>query len=145
MGSNGEKKVDQRGSGKLRKRYRLPPGCSCKEFVMRELTNADRLEAAIRADASKSSAMPDDIGNQIEHRRVEAVRLSLVSVDGKPVNVDLPYAGMDAWTERTLTFAMTAYQDLNGIEPEEVEDFLKGAEPILETCGGAAAEPTTAP
>lgn len=144
MGSNGQK-----GSGLLQKRYRLPPGCSCSEFVMRELINQDRIEAAIRTDANKTSAMPDDVFSIVDEKLNEAVRLALVSVDGEPVNTDgVPYIAMDRWTERTMTFAMRAYQDLNGIDPEEAEDFIKGAEVVTGTTTAMAADvsdPTTAP
>lgn len=134
-----------KGSGQLRKRYRLPAGCSCNEFVMRELTNKDRVEAAIWADQHKNAAAPDDAYAQVDQRLHEAVRLALVAVDGEAVNANgVPYMALDKWTERTMTFAMRAYQDLNGIDPEEVEDFLRGAEIVSET-PGPDSEVTSAP
>lgn len=123
-----------KGSGLLKKRYTLPDGCSCKTFVMRELTNQDRTTAAVWADLHRESAAPDDAYAQVDQRLHEAVRLALVEVNGEAVNIDgQAYRLMDKWTERTMAFAMRAYQDLNGIESEEVEDFIQGAEIVSES------------
>lgn len=109
------------------KRYHLPDGCNCKSFVMRELRGTDEKQAAMLADKMSSSA--DGEAGRLNQAMRESMRLSLVYVDGQRVNENgVPYLDMDKWTSKTMRLALEAYQELNGVEDDEIEDFRKGSE-----------------
>lgn len=113
----------------LHKRFRCPAGCSIHEFVMRELTSKDELDAAMWADKLKSIVNDESPSSIILGEQREAMRLSLVTVDGQRVNDDgLPFLGMDTWTVRTVRFVQRAFQDMNGVTAEELENFTGEAE-----------------
>lgn len=117
-----------KSAGLLKKRYRLPPGMSCREFVMRELDASDEIEAAIWADKRRGSAQ-DGVLSMVGGEQREAMRLSLVSVDGKPVNVDgVPFMGIDKWSYRTMRYVQRAFANLNGVKDKDLESFDEGAE-----------------
>lgn len=113
---------------------------SCKEFVMRELTAKDEIEAAIWADKKRSSA-GDGVLSIVGGEQREAMRLSFVAVDGKPVNEGgIPFVGMDNWTYRTMRFVQRAFADLNGVEQSDLDSFAEGAEIM-----GQSSETTPSP
>lgn len=94
---------------------------SVGSFVMREVNGKDEEQAALIAKAKGGAASMYE----------ELIRLSLVEVDGQPVNNEpgVPYAGFDTWNTRTRTFVQNAFRALNGIdEKEELSDFLESGE-----------------
>lgn len=110
----------------LKKRYKLPAGCNCREFIMRELQNRDSIEAGIWADRNASAA--DSDRGRLAAELVESVRLSLVEVDGKRMQPGMPFMEMDNWSQRTMRFLLEAYQELNGVQEEELGNFMATAE-----------------
>lgn len=62
----------------------------------------------------------------------ESLRVSLVEVDGIPVNRGgIPYQAMDEWSARTMRFATKAFLDLNGnVEEAELADFVTAGEVV---------------
>lgn len=112
----------------LRKRYTLPKGMSCKNFVMRELNAKDEIEAAIMADKLRSELSDETIIAAMGAERHEAMRLSICSVDGEPVNqAGVPFMAMDGWTYKTMRLVMRAFNDMNGVDVDELEDFANGS------------------
>jgi hypothetical protein len=114
------------------KRYTLPDYCSVQSVVMRELDGQDDIEASIWADKNATSAIKDSaVAAMIADQR-ESVRLSLLEVDGKPVNHDgLPFMAMDNWTSRTMRFLLSFYADLNGAKEEDLKNSVAGAQEIV--------------
>ena len=122
----------------MQKRFHLPahkagePPYSCQSFVLRELTAGDQREAALWADRRRDATSDSPLA-QFQQERFEALRLSLVEVDGKPVNQDgIPFLALDDWTYRTLVFARLAFNSLNGADDEALEGFLAGAEIVAD-------------
>lgn len=112
----------------LKKEFTLPDKCSCKTFVMRELTADDELQASMWADMKITTKPGNQVLSMMGVEQQEAMRLALVSVDGVPVNVEgLPFADMDNWTYRTMRFVQAAFQDLNGVDATDLRSFTTGA------------------
>lgn len=127
----------------LMKRYVLPDGMSCKEFVMRELTAQDEIEAAIWADKKRSSAS-DGVLSMVGGEQREAMRLALVEVDGEPVNVQgVPFTALDKWTYRTMRYLERAFEDLNGIAKKDLDSFKEGAEIVNDPMATEAPQEAT--
>jgi hypothetical protein len=112
-------------------RRRLPEGFSCRVFVMRELVSGDEITAAINLDKFGLAAAKDSIETTMQAWQREKVRLSLVEVDGKRVNVDLPYRAMDEWNLKTYRVAEATWMRLNGVSQDDL-DFDKGGEIVDE-------------
>lgn len=120
--------IPRRAPVLLHKEYKLPKRCSCQSFVMRELTADDELIAAMQADMKMTSGSSNQVLSMMGVEQQEAMRLSLVSVDGVPVNVDgIPFTDMDTWTYRTMRHVHAAFQDLNGVDATELRSFTTGA------------------
>lgn len=117
----------------LRKRYVLPDGLSCKEFVMRELDARDELEAAMWADKKTTTTGGNNMLSMMGAEQREAMRLSFCEVDGHPVNIDgIPFVDFDRWTMKTMRFVTQAFNDLNGVDAKELKSFTAGAEVVLD-------------
>jgi hypothetical protein len=126
----------------LTKRYRLPAGLSCQEFVMRELTAEDELEAAMWADKRRTSAH-DGILSMVGIEQREAMRLSLVEVAGQSVTCDgVPSQELDGWRSRTMRFVLLAFNDLNAVDVEDLSRFRLGAEVLSPTPTAPKRAPT---
>lgn len=123
----GDKKRNQ-----MMKRFTLPKGCSIKTFVMRELKVKDDIEVAIWADKNTPAAAKESAVGAMAADRREALRLALVEVDGVRVNVNgIPYMAMDDWSQKTMTYALMAFNDLNGAA-DDAKGFLKAGEFVNE-------------
>ena len=85
-------------------------------FHMREVDGRDEEVAANMAKAKGGSASSAE----------EMVRLAIVAVNGKPIKQ--PYLQFDAWNQRARSFALKAFNDLNGYSEEEKDAFLATAE-----------------
>lgn len=124
----GDKSSKNGAPAKQQKTFYLPPRCSCREFVMRELDGNDDLAIALWVEQRTSSIDGANVVAIVENKRREALRRALVSVDGAPVNVDgVPYYGMDGWSARTMVFVHNAFNDLNGVDGDELKKFREGA------------------
>ncbi len=93
---------------------------SLQSFAIREVDGSDEERAAISAKAKGGAATVYE----------ELVRLSIVEVDGSPVNHDgMPLTAYDSWNSRTRVFVLNAFRALNGIdEKEETSDFLESGQ-----------------
>jgi len=117
---------------RLRKRYTLPDYCDCREVVMRELEATDDIQSAIWADAHATSALKGSAVAAIQADRRESIRLSMVEVDGEPVNVDgVPFMGMDRWSHRTLIYVEAFFNDLNGVDTGDLKKAIAGGTVVL--------------
>lgn len=85
-------------------------------FHMREVDGRDEEIAANMAKAKGGSATSGE----------EMVRLAIVAVNGKPVKQ--PYLQFDTWNQRARSFALKAFNELNGYTKDEEEAFLATAE-----------------
>lgn len=92
----------------IHKRYELPPGCNCKEIVMRETCGLDEQRVGRILDGNPNAVSV--LG--------EMVRASVVSVDGETVNQ--PYFDLDKWNTRTRNCLIEFYNDLNDTGDEAV-------------------------
>lgn len=132
----------QKNTPRVMKRYRLPAYCDCREVIMRELDGKDELEAAIWADKHKSSAAADSPFAELQADHREAMRLSLVQVDGVAVNVGgVPFMAMNDWSLRTMRMISAFFADLNGVDPGELKNAVAAGEIIT---GGPIEEPEPA-
>lgn len=118
------------------KRFECPKGMSVKTFAVRELTVADDREI----DQNVALFWPKSKDGVSQKANVyEAIRRSLVEVDGKPVDSAVPYTGMDKWTQKTMNFVIQAYLLVNGSAQDSTEenDLLGKAVTIgLDQLGG---------
>jgi hypothetical protein len=129
----------------MAKRYTLPDYCSVQSVVMRELDGQDDIEASVWADKNASSTVKESAVAAMVADQRESIRLSLLEVDGKPVNHDgLPFMEMDNWTSRTFRFLMQFYGDLNGATNEDLKNAVTGAELIQSLTPGPGASPEEA-
>lgn len=87
-----------------------------RDFHMREVDGTDEEFAANQAKGKGGAASAAE----------EMVRLSIVAVNGQPVAQ--PYLKFDKWNQRARSFALKAFNDLNGFTSDEGENFLKTAE-----------------
>lgn len=93
---------------------------SIESFVMRELNGKDEEQASKITEAK----------GEDKHMN-ELVRMSLVEVDGEPVNVDgVPFNGLDTWSSRTRQMVSIAFQKLNTVANEDIKDFLDSMEEV---------------
>ena len=108
-------------------KFSPPPRCKCGDedltsFEMRETTGKDESNAASNTRAKGAH------GNQIE----ELICAALVSINGKPVNVDgKPYDQFGSWNSRARAFALKAWTYLNGVAEGEETPFVESAVSVL--------------
>jgi len=120
---------------RMMRRWELPSGHPVKVIVMRELDSGDDITAAINADkfGPRDAYLHAETALQIVQR--ERVRLSLVEVDGKRVNLEgLPFREFDKWPLRTTRFTERCFLEMNHVtEVEQDADlaaFTKGGEVV---------------
>lgn len=125
MGKNGTKAA---AAAEMRSKSFYPPGDLshfCVEFVVRELNGYDDFDIAAWIEAAGGTELTGNAALKLEAQ--EAIRRSIVSVDGVEVNVDsVPWKGMDKWSRRMMQFAGTAFNELNGVEASEIRKFKAG-------------------
>lgn len=122
---------------RLMKRFEFPRGCDIQTAVLRELDGNDDEQVSILADARADGVQRQSVMlmSQIEQR--EALRMSLVEVDGDPVNADgVPWGGLDDLSMRTLRLLQVAFAEVNGVTGDEAEGFKKAA--VVVTSSDAA-------
>lgn len=135
---------------RLQKRFTLPEGCSCREFVMRELDGNDELQIALWVEKKTTGVIANNAIALMKLETRESQRMALVEVDAVAVNVNgIPYAAFDKWTQRTMRFAIDAFGELNGVDMDELKNFRAGAEVVGATTTPAEEDeddqPTAAP
>lgn len=132
--------------GPIMKKYNLPNRCSAKSFIMRELTADDETQAAIWWDKTKSSALDSSPLAQLAGEQREAWRLALVEVDGKAVNGDgIPFLAMNKWNLRTMRFVQQAFGELNGVDADEVRDFLESSQIVGQNSSNSPSDSSDQP
>jgi hypothetical protein len=89
-----------------------PKRVDIKSVSLREITGQDEILANSLAEAKGKQGSV----------RVELVRLSIVKVDGKPVQQ--PFGDLDTWNSRTRKFVLDAFNSVNSNTEKESEDFL---------------------
>lgn len=119
--------MGERKSRRVERFYELPPRCTVESFVVRELTCEDDLDITIHAEKLTPEEARTTVLAAGEARQREAFRLSLVEVNGEPVNREgVPYMEMDQWNQRTMRFLREAFEELNGAESDELRSFREG-------------------
>lgn len=118
-------------------RFKCPPGLSIKSVSIRELTVADDKEIEQNLNLFWPAKGKDKEPSMKAHL-YEAVRRSIVEVDGKTVEFASPYMDMDKWTQKTVAFVIEAFSKVNGsVEDKDSKSFLESAETIsLDRLGG---------
>lgn len=104
----------------LHKRFELPKGCSVKSFVMREIDGQDERDAG-RWIAARGTNIDDPSVAIME----EQLRISIVGVNDQ--SVEQPYTGLDKWSTKTRRYLIQAWTLLNGIDDEDLADFIGAA------------------
>jgi len=102
----------------IHRQFKLPSGCSCSSFVIRETTGVDEQQAAFRADAREGRTTV----------YAELVRLSIVKVNGEKVSQ--PFMELENWNSKTRALLRRAYDSINDLSEEEVEVFLQAGEEV---------------
>lgn len=100
---------------------------SIKKFVMRQIDGLDERDVGAWMDAAlaRDPSIREDAGKYMQLKQNECMRRALVSVDGKVVNQHgAPFMGMETWNKRTMGAVVSAYHELNGIDPDEVGKML---------------------
>ncbi len=100
-----------------------------KSFAMRRLLQADKVEMGVMAKNNADKALGDEglAGQEV----IEAIRLSLVQVDGVRVNdKGIPFMKMDGWDSVTMRYVQEAFSDLNGVEDKDLGNFLSEADDL---------------
>lgn len=100
-------------------KFDLPQGngqkrVNIKSVSLREITGTDEILAASLAEAKGKQGSV----------QAELVRLSIVKVDGLPV--EQPFGALDTWNSRTRKFVLDAFISINSTSQKESEDFLSG-------------------
>jgi len=116
---------------RMMREYRLPEQnpqtgrpFGCRSVVMKELRNRDKLEIGLWVDLRRVDKT--DLKAQLEAEQFEAMRYSLVQVDGHPVNQDgRPYGEMDDWDLATMRYIQAFFDDMNGVEEEDVKKAVR--------------------
>lgn len=103
-----------------------------KDFHMREVNGQDEELAANWAKQKGGAASSSE----------EMVRLAIVAVNGEPVKQ--PYLQFDVWNQRARSFALKAFNELNGFNGDEGDRFLGTAEEEDLPTGSAKPEPQSA-
>jgi hypothetical protein len=103
---------------------KFPKGCFAKSkdgtrtklesAAFRETDGDDEEKAAVQAKAKGGSATALE----------ELVQMSLVEVNGEPVNAGLPYKAFSRWNSRARQFAVAVWNKINGASKEELDSFL---------------------
>lgn len=118
---------------RLMKRYELPEEChrDCEVVVMRELSGQDEIEAAIMADRNATSAVKESAFASVAADQREALRLSLVMVDGRRVNHDgVPFRELDDFSMATIGQLLAYFRDLNGVPSEKSRRSVAEGKPV---------------
>jgi len=108
--------------------WNLPPGCTVRKVILRELDGNDDLVAAANVERfAPKTAMSSMQAFSMAQQR-ERVRLSIVAVDGR--TVVQPFLDMDhgdaKWTMKTIRHVEGYWLKMNGITDEEMADFDEG-------------------
>ena len=104
--------------------WRTKGRCDIATFKMREVDGTDQAEAAIWAEANVDPAQKSNPVALMQQEQHEMMRLSLVEVDGVPVNHDgIPFKELDHWSLRTLRFITYAFNHMNGADSDELKNF----------------------
>lgn len=114
------------------KRFKAPAGVKdIKSVVIKELSTADEIAAAVEADlkAGKPGFRRDNFAAMMKLERMEKIRASIAAVNDKPVPPG-PFAGYDRFSARTKLWLGRCHDDLNGLDEEELEKSVAGAEVV---------------
>jgi hypothetical protein len=104
----------------VRKKYTMPKGHCIESITMREIDGEDELEVG-RFLAARGNAT--ELASQVV--LVENIRIAIDEVNGQPI--EQPYMEMDKWPVKTRRLLMEAWVQLNGVDNDEVKNFLEAA------------------
>ena len=125
--------------------FEMPKWSHVRKFTMRELHAPDQLRARMLADQKRNSAMEDSIYGLLSLEQFESMRLAFMEVDGMIVNQAIEYQGLDTWSLKMIRFAQQAYNDLNGVEEDELANFTKSAKVVSGPSAKSSSESDSTP
>jgi hypothetical protein len=117
----------------LHKQFTLPRKCwgDCKTVVMRELDGDDDIMVGVWLDQKESSSGAkgsDAVVSAMKREQSESVRCALVVVDGKKANENgVAFAPFDKWKRATKTMLGTYFNELNGVDSDELGKSMREA------------------
>lgn len=119
----------------LHKQFTLPKKCwnDCKTVVMRELDGDDDIQIAIWLDQQEVADGKGAVAvvGAMKREQRESVRCSLVMVDGKRVNENgVQFAPFDKWRQHTKVALSMFFNELNGLDGDELGKCLKESAPV---------------
>ena len=120
---------------RLEKEFRAPKGINAfKTVVVRELDGNDEVQIALWCDQARSKPgfSKTSMAAEFQMQRNEEIRCSIVSVDGKPVNVNgAAWGGFDTWSRRAKLAVGRFHDDLNGLDTEDLEKCVREGKPVI--------------
>jgi hypothetical protein len=127
------------------KRFKAPKKCcgDCKEIVIKELDGKDEIAAAVEVDKrlGQPGFRSDNIAAIMKLERQEKIRKSIAAVDGVAVKPGEVFEGYDAFHAPTKLWIALCYEQVNGLEDDDLKKSLATAEEVdlaHPTSGGAA-------
>lgn len=114
---------------RLVKTFTLPAGLDCQEITIRELTGKDDITIAVWTEqrVKGDSALKENFTAALGVEMQEAMRCSIVAVDGVPADGPMGFRGMDDWSKRTMRFLQDGFNDINGVDSEDLKKFRSSA------------------
>lgn len=117
-----------------------------RAIYLMEVTSRDELEGAKYADAVMSDLEKKSVQLSTEAQRRETVRMSIVGlvtrtepIAYRHIGGAVPFHEIDGWSSKAVTCVSVYFNNLNGINSEELAEGLKGQRTI-----GASVAPTNA-
>jgi hypothetical protein len=89
-----------------------------KTITIREVTGEDEMTAAAAAEAKSAQY------NKGWSPQIELIKLSVVEVDGKPVNTTAPFDAFDKWLTPSRNAVMKFFDQLNSLDEQDLKACL---------------------
>lgn len=110
------------------KRFPLPKGHPIKTIGIRELTGRDDIQIATMLEAKVTPSMRENDDVVTNARAMENLRAAIVEVDGRPVDQAVPFTALDGWPKKTHGVLFAFFNELNGVDPDDVKKAIAEAE-----------------
>lgn len=130
------------------KSFPAPKKCQgdCQNIVIKELSGSDEIAAAVEIDkrAGEPGFKVDNFAAMMKLERQMRIQQSIVAIDGKLNRPDKPLS-IEGFGSTTKLWIGRCFDDLNGIDEEDVKKSLAGAKTVdlgqLTSGAAASAEP----
>lgn len=134
-----ERELHARYPERITRRYAMPSAVKqCLAVYLVEVTTRDEIQASIYADATMTQLEKRSAQLVSEAQRRETMRASIVGLvtrDQTPVyrhvnNGGAPFHEFDEWPAKVSAALLTYFNELNGLNTDELIEGLKGARTI---------------